>query len=838
MDPQAVLRRFDEGAGEPRGRMSALDRSRALRRRWAKTAACLPFIVAVAACRGSDEPALAPQPLAGSTDFALASPNLDYTHADLAAGRDREGEALCLTWLAFDGQRDAVYAAVHGAGGWQKPERLSEGTNVHFPPRVASDPSGGFYIVWAARTNDAYALFGRQLRDGNTGALETLTDGAGNDGEPVLASSRDAIWLAWESFRDGGFDVWARRRDGTGWGDPIRVTDHPRSDLQPSVAVDASGAAWVAFVSWRDGDYASGNYEIYAARVTADSAAAAPDPVRLSRSRYVDMFPELLSVGGEICAFWTEAYFPARRIEGLRTVAYTHWKDKLFQMACLGDQGWSTPRDLRVAPNTEDAPVPDERATPVAVSGPQASARQEVWLLHGRLVSRGPTDRSWATHLLRLGKESTSAPVDLSGGTTHAGGRLGAAWLNGRLWTAETLVSRNDGRTWNGHTWVRVRSIDASDLPPEEPAPRFEIVPRDAPEPAVGPPVRTAGIEVRHGTATWQAYFGNLHDHSDFSRDRRGNHGSAVQSFRSVYDVAALDFGGLSDHIEWLLPVDWWEIRKVTDLWNRPGDFVALTSYEWTSLEHGHRNLFFPGAAVESGDMRFDSTGATPDDLWRFLGERPAIAIPHHPSHALREPMDWSYRNDRFQRLVEIFQNRGSYEYDGAPYQVRDRRAPFREGHSVRHALGLGHRLGIIASPDHGGGMGLAGAWAEGLTRDSIFEALHARRTFGTTGAKMELFLSVAGEPQGSEIHAAQTPVTVAATVRATVPGLDLVLVVDGIDAQSWHFDGDRASLEWQDTRPLATDRYYYLRVHQGDGHMAWTSPVWISNHDHAAPSH
>jgi hypothetical protein len=779
---------------------------------------------------GRTEPVGPPQPAPSDAGFVLASPHRDFTHPDLAARRDGDDESLCLAWLSFDGQRDEVFAAVHDAGGWRPPQRLSAGAGVYFPPRVVADPAGGFTVAWAARDGAAYALFGRTLRGGRLGPLERLTDGAGIDGEPVLAASGDVLWLAWESFRDGGFDVWARQRRGDVWGDAIRVTDDPRSDLQPALGVDAAGATWIAFVSWRDGDYASGNYEIYASRLTTDPAgrvAVAP-PVRLSRSPHVDMFPELVSVGPSLCAVWTEAHFPPERNAALETLRYARWNDRVFQVSCLEADRWSEPRGIRSAASRARVST-DERATPVAAPEAGPSARPALWLLHGRIESSGGADRTWATHLLRHDADGASGLADVSAGATGPGGRLGVAWSGGRLWLAEAITREAEHPDTSRPTWVRIRSVDPNAVP-LVPLLGFPSSPRDALAPgvSVGSSRRGAGMRIERAGATWHAYFGNLHNHSDFSRDRRGIHGSPVQMFRSVYDVAELDFGALTDHVEWLSPVDWWEIRKATDLWNRPGDFVTLTSYEWTSLSHGHRNLFFPDAALDSADVRFSSEGATPDDLWRFLEDHPAIAVPHHPSHAIRQPFDWSQRNDRFQRLVEIFQNRGSYEFDGAPYQ-RSRRARFREGHSVRDALRMGHHLGIIASPDHGGGMGLAGVWAESLTREAIFEALHARRTFGTTGAKLELFLEVAGQPQGVELHGARAPVDVKASVRGTASGLDLVLVVDGVDEKSWHFDGDRASIEWSDPRPLGATRYYYLRAEQADGHVGWTSPVWVS---------
>jgi len=797
-------------------------------------------LVAGLACGGTEDEQRAPAshadllPVAQALDptrgFSLAAPELDYAHPDLAVADD---EVLCLTWLAFDGHRDEVLAATYAGGRWQTPFRVSETPGVYFPPRIAVDPAGGFFFVWAARVEDGYSLFGRTYRDGALGALQRLSDGGGIDTEPVATAAGDDLWLAWESFADGRFDIHARRRSGTTWGDAIRVTDHPRSDLQPALGTDASGAAWVAWMSWRDGDYASGNYEVYAARLTGSGEVGSDTgPVRVSRSERIDMFPEFVGSGTDLALVWTEAYFPARDNEDLHTVAYKRWTDKRYQVARLGDAGWGAPREVRVASDEKNAPIPSDQVTPVMVDAADVAQPREIWLLHGMLVTRAVMDRSWATTLARLDSRQVSAPVDLSQGVRGPGDRVGAAWWRGELWIAETIERDASDPPHDRPSWLRLRRIAPETLPAREPATLGEIerTPPLAANVMREQPGRRSGGRVEHGSHTWHAYFGNLHSHSNFSRDRRGLNGSPVQAFRSVYDVAQLDFAGLSDHVEWLRPRDWWEIRKVTDLWNRPGEFVTLASYEWTSFEYGHRNVFFPEAAIEQEDARFASTDRTPDDLWKFLDDRRAIAVPHHPSHGIREPVDWSFRNDRFQRLVEIFQSRGNYEYDGAPYQRRDMRPTFNEGHSIRHALGLGHRMGIIASPDHGGGMGLAGVWAEALTRESLFEALHARRTFGTTGAKMELLLTVGGQPQGSEIHSDGGPLTLAATVRATAPGLDLVLVVDGQEERSWHFDGDRASVEWSDARPVEGTRYYYLRARQGDGHLGWTSPVWVSD--------
>lgn len=775
---------------------------------------------------GGDAGSAGAAPVVTADAFELASPAIDFGNPDLALG---SGGSLGVTWLAFDGEGDQVMAAVRGANGWGRPIRVSEERGSYLTPRLAPVAAGGFVIVWAARHGEQYDLYEAVLDATGVGARERLTTDAGADVEPALAvSRRGEICLVWESFRDGGLDVFARRRDVNGWGPEIRVTDHPRSDGQPTVGFDSQGRPWVAWMSWRDGEYWSGNYEIYAARIDGDRAGYA---VRVSTSPTIDMYPELVALDSGLALVWTNAYLRTRTIEDLSTVAYNQFSDKVYQVAFLDGDAWTPPLELRLAQGEQGdtVPVAGDRATPVAGPGGR------LWLLFPELV---PASRTWKMKLARITEDGVVGDaLDVSFGASGPGERFAATWAKDRLWTAESVDNGPPGPPADDppRRSLRVRSLAldspvAARPPVARPSSSSSSRPAGIPGLFRDQPGRDRRPLVHHGSRRWSAYFGNLHHHSDFSRDRRGANGTAMLAFRTVYDIADLDFAALTDHVEELLPVDWWEIRKITELWNRPGRFVTFPSYEWTSSLYGHKNVVFPDGQVANQAVTFPARDHTPNELWSFLGDRPAITIPHHVSHALKQgPTDWSFRNDRFQRLVEIFQDRGNYEYDGAPYQRRDLDARFEEHHSVRDALALGHRLGIIASPDHGGGMGLAGVWAEALTRPSLFEALRSRRTFGTTGAKMTLFLTVAGEPQGSEVTAPAGGVRLTAEVHGTTRGLELTLVADGEEREHWHFDGDEATIAWREDDPPQRERYYYLRARQADGHIGWTSPVWVS---------
>jgi hypothetical protein len=68
-----------------------------------------------------------------------------------------------------------------------------------------------------------------------------------------------------------------------------------------------------------------------------------------------------------------------------------------------------------------------------------------------------------------------------------------------------------------------------------------------------------------------------------------------------------------------------------------------------------------------------------------------------------------------------------------------------------------------------------------------------------------------------------------------SVRGEDLLrtvtLVKNGRDSVVWHVDAESAVFQefLYDYRVERDTDYYYLRIEQMDGRMAWTSPVWVT---------
>ena len=126
---------------------------------------------------------------------------------------------------------------------------------------------------------------------------------------------------------------------------------------------------------------------------------------------------------------------------------------------------------------------------------------------------------------------------------------------------------------------------------------------------------------------------------------------------------------------------------------------------------------------------------------------------------------------------------------------------------------------------------------ASQLTREAVFQALYDRRTYGTTGAKIILEVTVNGASMGQTVQLRRpTVVTVEAygthpirriEVLRYQPGQKDFEVIHQWTPGSRDFLGKYADAQ---VRPGAV---YYVRLGQslpvrGRPSMAWSSPVWI----------
>jgi len=341
------------------------------------------------------------------------------------------------------------------------------------------------------------------------------------------------------------------------------------------------------------------------------------------------------------------------------------------------------------------------------------------------------------------------------------------------------------------------------------------------------------------GAESYNVYWGDLHRHTDLSLCTPTIDGTLFDAYRYALDAAKLDFLGVTDHTRDVPPYPWWSTQKMADLFTIESRFTGFYSYERSNPMGkgggGHRNLWFP----ERGNPVYyskivDRDSPSPAGLYDQLrGDRVRCAMGAHTPgwNVGAGEGTWTYNDAEFEPVAEIFQAyRTSYEMPG---KAGDRTsANFKR--SIWAALERGYRLGLIASSDHWSThLSYACVYADELSRDSIFRAIQARRTYAAMD-KIVLEFSINDQPMGAELEA-----TGPVDVRATVIGTDKLATVELVKNNRFIYskkpDDRRFELTFRDTAAAEGTSYYYLRVTQanklpdGSPIMAWSSPIWVN---------
>jgi hypothetical protein len=339
-----------------------------------------------------------------------------------------------------------------------------------------------------------------------------------------------------------------------------------------------------------------------------------------------------------------------------------------------------------------------------------------------------------------------------------------------------------------------------------------------------------------------QIYWGDIHGHSRLSDGL----GTVEEYYQFGRDVACLDFCALADHAQYLSDEDWVEIQAITRRFNEPHRFVTLLGYEYScnaNVPHyGDKCLYYPGdegLLLRETDINRSGYHDTAEfaDQWKAQG---AMMILHQHAQG-----SCSYYDPDLVRLAEVYSVWGVSESDTGTRPLLPARTANYQGHYVADALEKGWVLGLLASSDDHGGHpgctdwlrvewgwpgGLVAVMAPELTREAIWEALWNRRCYGTTGARIIVEFRVDGEPMGSVLEG--NAFSGSHRLEARIFGTSALRTVEVLRGREViHIessDSPSLQLDLQDGPPPGAANYYYLRVTQADGEMAWCSPVWV----------
>lgn len=361
-------------------------------------------------------------------------------------------------------------------------------------------------------------------------------------------------------------------------------------------------------------------------------------------------------------------------------------------------------------------------------------------------------------------------------------------------------------------------------------------------------------------------YWGLLHGESE-RVDSTENIENCLRHFR---DEKSMQFFASSpfENIEETSNELWKALCLQISEFNEENRFTTLLGFQWFGVpgEEGLRQIIY---FKDSKPIlrKKDSKTNILKKIYKSHTPKDLMSI---PSFTMAKGFHTNFDDftPEYERVVEIFNAWGSSECTAKegntkPISVNGKNGIVEtEEGSIRRALNRNCRFGFVAGglDDRGIYNGLFESdqvqYEPGLTaivaieqsRDALMQALYNRACYATTGPRIIIGFSVAGAQMGAELNTKLKPGLVfnrhlTGYVCGTTNIKEIALIRNGEVFHTIHPKGDIFDLVWDDTDPLAKvvlsspdDRphfvYYYLRVTQEDGHIGWSSPIWIDYPD------
>ncbi len=703
-----------------------------------------------------------------------------------------------------------------------------------FRPSLAAGPDGKLYLAVSVHTGDVWKI-GVAIGQGSKwGKLETISSGGPDLFPKAVVDSSGRLWVVWQAYRAGRSRILARMFNGS-WQPDMAVSENSRNAWEPAAAADSRGGIHFAWDA-----YDEGNYNIYYRQL---------DGQKLSAVRKVTSSARFQAHASVACDKANRAWLSWD--EG-----GANWgKDTGFLIHSNAGEPLYTSRKPRLAVLTgDDVLIPTTPSGFLEQAQLTADRNGNIWSLMRRRTiklnevysaslqaNRLQQYSLWDYVIFNLSEPATaSRPITLpfSYGRNDLRAAIAAA-PSGRL----SVVWAGDGRGYaKPYPFVKneVYAADIPGAPKGEPSLSRETSQPDAdPKPVhpdeAGQIAKVRAERIPYAGKSLRILRGDMHRHSDLSFDGDID-GSIWDFYRYTIDVADFDYAAITDHnagddIEYF----WWIIQKSNDLFHYAGTFSPMYAYERSlRFPNGHRNLIWAHRGVRTLARTKDEEAGVQNasKLYEYLRRSDGIAMPH--TTATLMGTDWRDNGKEVEPLVEIYQgDRTSAEYEGAPRASKgndpySQPGGYKPQGFVWNAWAKGFRLGVQSSSDHSSThVSYALLLAEDNTREAVLNAIRARHAYAATD---NIILDVrSGEHIQGDIFSTAGRAKIQIRIEGTAAVDKVEIVKNNKFVFSDHPNKASVQLTYEDAENKSGESYYYVRVQQADGQMAWSSPMWIT---------
>jgi hypothetical protein len=745
--------------------------------------------------------------------------------------------------LVASGNGDQILLMRFDGKTWQPPlEVTGTGLDV-WRPAVAVDGQGRVVVAWSQQVDGDWEIFYRRytppVKEGASGQWSDvirLTRSPGSDFHVVAATdSTGVVWLAWQAWRNGNFDILlAALADKHPWSTPRVISTSKANDWSPAIAADSRGNVYVAWDTYDKGNY---DVRLHVAGKETKTLDVANSPRFEARPNIIcDANDRVWIAYEEGDEQWGKDYATNqfRKIGFEKNPGFGLYIKRTVKVKCLVDgQLFQPAGDIEQAFGDV---LPRNKSLPRLAT----DAGGGIWLLlrHHPLPGGAPGE-VWNSYALRYDGKQWSSPRRLAHSANLLDNRPALVpFAQGIL---AVYSSDNRLRTQNrgkddlfATLLLPIGAAHAPELVAAEPVAEAKVAAVHPDEAADVARIRDYRIEV--GGKKLHLLRGEFHRHTEYT-SHNDQDGLLEDSWRYALDAGHLDWMGNGDHdngfgSEYM----WWQIQKVADLFSHAPHFVTAQTYERSVLyPDGHRNVIMPRRGIRPlprGDMKGTPEKGTPDTkvLYAYLKHFGGMCSSH--TSATNMGTDWRDNNPEVEPVVEIYQgHRHNYEHLGAPRSAtKDTEiGGFRPDGVVWNALEKGYSLGFQSSSDHvSTHMSYAVVLTDDISRQGIIDAFKKRHSYAATD---NIIVDVrSGEHlMGDAFETSKRP-TLEVAVHGTQPIAKVHVIRDNKYVYSTEPKERKVKLRYTDMDAKeGKTSYYYVRIEQADGNLAWASPMWIT---------
>ena len=692
-------------------------------------------------------------------------------------------DSILAVWPANHNGAFQLLAATFRKGDWSKTSQLtSEGSNVW--PHLASDGGGHVTLVWQSLRSGRSTIVARLWNGKRWLPEKQVSDGAGNCWAPTASYGGGKLWFAWDSYASGAYQIYARQESGP----VMRVTQGDRFSVRPSLVVTQAGQPVIA---WEESD-----------------------------------------------ALWGKDF--AYQVDRRGTVEY---KDRRIGMAYLESGVWN-----EAAAKVEDAMPAEIRRF---MQQPQLAldaighlylafrvrtsvrvARADFWAPNGH----------WETFLTHLEGNRWAPAIPMPSSDGRNGMRSAVALDHGQA----HIVWTTDARPWSNAA-PRELDVYTATIPVTGNAtaltggkPISAGAAADNPNPREAEDLRRIRI-YRYAVngKQYRILRADFHRHTELSGDGAGD-GTLDDNYRYTLDAASLDIGYVSDHqMGGDNEYNWWITQKSNDVYYMPQRFVPMYGYERSvPYPNGHRNVIWtergkPVLRISPEELQGKINSGPV--VYPYLRDTQGIATSH--TSATEQGTDWRDNDPALEPVVEIYQGYdANYEEPNAPRAWKPGDTQSHQGNRpagyVWNAWAKGYKLGVQSSSDHvSTHTSYACVLAEDFTRQGIMDALRKRHTYAATDNIVMDFRignTSAGTAIMGDIAESATPPKLFVRIIGSAPIKRLDVIKNNRYIHQLSPNQSDFQFEYLDSSVEKGESYYYIRVEQADGQLAWSSPIWI----------